>query len=588
MIEPGYSATPSRSRLLGRYRGLLLVALGAIVGIAAGGVVTAMSRLTFEAHVLLFAIADNSRLSEQPVLASPWLAAVPIAGGLAMAALTALARRVGSRTVVDPIEANALYGGRMNLRDSLLLAVQTMVSSGFGASVGLEAGYTQVGSSFASRLAGAFRLRRNEVRMLVGCGAAGAISAAFAAPLTGAFYAFELIIGTYSVASVTPVITAALVAQATAVALGAAQTPVMVGTMPSVSGADLAPFFVLGLIGAALAIGVMLLVTAIERLFRRSHCPASLRPAIGGAVVGGLALVSPQILSSGHGALHLEVAADVGWRVLAGLIALKIAASAMSLGAGFRGGLFFSSLFVGSLAGKLFAIVVTTTGLFPTLSPLLAALVGMASMAVGVVGGPLTMSFLVLETTHDIHVTGAALVTALTSGFVVRETFGYSFSTWRLHLRGETIRSAHDIGWIRNLTVARLMRPDVRTVPIDLAADAFRAAFPLGSAQRVVAVDAAGDYAGIVVVAEVHAAADETPPPGSGIRSFARLPDTVLVPEMNAEEAARLFQTIEMEELAVVESTSRRRVVGLLTEQHLLRRYAEEMDKAHRDAAGRD
>lgn len=588
MIEPGPSTTSSRSRLFGRYRGLLLVGLAAIVGIAAGAVVTAMSWLTFEAHVLLFAIADGSRLSEQTALAHPWLAGVPVVGGLLVATLTALARRFGSRNTIDPIEANALYGGRMNLRDSLLLAVQTMLSSGFGASVGLEAGYTQVGSSLASKLASVLRLRRNEVRMLVGCGAAGAISAAFAAPLTGAFYAFELIIGTYSVASVTPVITAALVAQATAVALGAVQTPVVIGTIPALAGTDLVPFFVLGLIGAGFAIGVMRLVTAVEQLFRRSHCPAFLRPVIGGAAVGALALVSPQVLSSGHGALHLEVAADVGWHLLAGLIVLKITAAAISLGAGFRGGLFFSSLFVGALIGKLFAIVLGSAGLFPALSPLLAALVGMASMAVGVVGGPLTMSFLVLETTHDIHVTGAALVTALTSGFVVRETFGYSFSTWRLHLRGETIRSAHDVGWIRNLTIARLMRPDVRTVSVDLPVEEFHAAFPLGSTQRVVAVDAEGAYAGIVVVAEVHAAAEGAFPPGSGIRSFLRLPDTMLVPEMNAEEAARLFQTIEMEELAVVDSRAHRRVVGLLTEQHLLRRYAEEMDKAHRDAAGRD
>ena len=79
-----------------------------------------------------------------------------------------------------------------------MVVAQTLLSNGAGASVGLEAGYTQIGSAVASRLGTAFRLRRTDMRLLVGCGAAAAIAAAFNAPLTGAFYAFELVIGTYS------------------------------------------------------------------------------------------------------------------------------------------------------------------------------------------------------------------------------------------------------------------------------------------------------------------------------------------------------------------------------------------------------
>jgi Voltage gated chloride channel len=95
------------------------------------------------------------------------------------------------RRPVDPIEANALQGGRMSLKDSTLIAAQTVISNGFGASVGLEAAYTQIGSGFASWLGKAFRLRRGDMRTLVACGSAGAIGAAFGAPLTGAFYALN-------------------------------------------------------------------------------------------------------------------------------------------------------------------------------------------------------------------------------------------------------------------------------------------------------------------------------------------------------------------------------------------------------------
>src|SRR5690606_5973266 len=113
---------------------------------------------------------------------------------------------------VDLIEANALHGGKLSMIDSLIITAQTVVSNGFGASVGLEAAYTQMGGAAASKLGSLFQLRRSDMRKLVGCGAAGAIAAAFGAPLTGAFYAFELIIGTYTISTLAPVVAASITA----------------------------------------------------------------------------------------------------------------------------------------------------------------------------------------------------------------------------------------------------------------------------------------------------------------------------------------------------------------------------------------
>ncbi len=158
-----------------------------------------MSAIVTLMHTLLFALPLGERLSAAATL-DPWRALlVPLAGGVVFGlGLLALARWRPVREV-DPIEANALHGGRMSLRGSLIVAAQTMWSSGVGASVGLEAGYTQLASGFASWIGRLFRLRRRDLRVLVGCGAAGAIGGAFGAPLAGAFYAFELVIGSYSV-----------------------------------------------------------------------------------------------------------------------------------------------------------------------------------------------------------------------------------------------------------------------------------------------------------------------------------------------------------------------------------------------------
>ncbi len=94
----------------------------------------------------------------------------------------------------------------------------------------------------------------------------------------------------------------------------------------------------------------------------------------------------------------------------------------------------------------------------------------MSALSASVIGGPLTMSFIALESTGNLWLITAVLVAVIISTQITRELFGYSFATWRLHLRGETIRSAADVGWIRDLTVRSLMRPDLATVNANMPA----------------------------------------------------------------------------------------------------------------------
>ena len=202
-----------RLRSLVRRSEFSLVILAAIIGIAAGLSVALIGTLSSDLHNLLFGL-KGERLSGVRHLPRGY--AAPILGGLILGVGAWLWNRRRPTIPVDPIEANALHGGRMSLRDSLWVTAQTLLSNGFGGSVGLEAGYAQVGAGLASKLGSMLRLRRNDLRMLVGCGAGGAIGAAFGAPLTGAFYAFELIVGTYTVASAAPILVASLAGVLTA------------------------------------------------------------------------------------------------------------------------------------------------------------------------------------------------------------------------------------------------------------------------------------------------------------------------------------------------------------------------------------
>jgi CIC family chloride channel protein len=518
-------------------------------------------------------------LSAAPSIALPRLFALPVFGLLLGLGSRALLRR--RRTAIDVVEANALHGGTIPLRDSLIVCAQTIISNGAGASVGLEAAYAQAGGGFASVLGKWLRLRRADMRILVGAGAGAAIGAAFSAPLTGAFYAFEIVIGAYTPAAIAPVAAACLSAVLLVRFAGIEAYVVALPGAKAITTVDYLLYAAMGLLCAFVGIAIMRGVTFFESHFRRLSIPDAWRPAVGGLLLIPLAMITPQVLSAGHGALHIDLGAEVALRFILLVLVVKIAASTISLGFGFRGGLFFASLFIGSLVGQLFAGAIARVSMFPAVDPSDAALIGMAAMAVAIVGGPMTMSMLVLEVTHDFALTSVAITAALCASTFVRETFGFSFSTWRLHTRGENIRSARDIGWMRALTVGKMMQRGAETAPAATSIAEFRRRFPLGSTSKVVLVDAAGQYAGIVDTARAYDTAVE---PEADVGSLAILQGIALAPAQDVRSAIRTFDLSEADYLAVVDESSA--VLGALSERFVHRRYADEVEKAQREIFG--
>ena len=578
-----YFEAPQRLRAFVRAHETSLVVLAALVGGIGGLVVVLMSAAVEGLHVALFNLEWGDRLSSQFRIEPLSALLVPSLGGLLLGLAFLALQRWRPAREIDPIEANALHGGRMSFRGSVIVALQTVWSSGVGASVGLEAGYTQLASGLAASLGRGFHLRRGDQRIMVGCGAAAAIAGAFGAPLAGAFYAFELVLGGYTPVSLTPVGVAAVAGYFVTHAFEPLSLGVSVGRVGDVRGYDLAIAALLGIIAALIGIAIMRGVALCEALLVKSRIWPPLRPAMGGLCVGLLALLSPQVMSSGHGALHFAGFVSIPLRVVATMFALKTLASIISLGSGFRGGLFFATLFLGALGGHLFAAGFDSLWPGLNLNPNVYAIVGMSALSASVIGGPLTMSFIALESTGNLWLSTAVLVAVMISTQITRELFGYSFATWRLHLRGETIRSAADVGWIRDLTVRRMMRSDVTVVNASMPIEEFRRKFPLGSKTHVVAVDAAGHYVGLAMVAEAHAPDLE---PASSLADILQYRNVVLHPVMNIQEAIAVFDAAEAESLAVVEEAGEHRPIGILTEAHAVRCYAEESEQRRREAVG--
>lgn len=583
---PGIRLLPLSLRNFVRNRetGLVLVAI--VVGLLSGVLVAAISSLSQISHALLFDIPFDAHLSATGVISWQRTLLIPSIGGLILALIGVyFARRVKGQQLADAIEANALYGGRVSFRGSLLISIQTLLSNGFGGSVGLEAGYTQICSMFGSHVGQRLAARRNDMRLLVACGAAGAISAAFSAPLAGAFYAFEVVLGAYTSAALVPVIASAVTAWLVARRL-THQSFLMVPGFPSPMSVEMIGQTVLiGVICAFVSILVMLAVAFSERCFQRiTLFRGFMRPILGGLLLGCLALLTPTVLGAGHGAMQILLVSNPTWLLLATTIVFKILASAISLGSGFRGGLFFASLLLGALIGQLYSIVLT--GPLPTLAlqPGTAAIAALAALGTGVLGAPFSMVCLALEITGDFSVTVGAVVASSVCALIVRELFGYSFATWRFHLRGEVIRGPQDIGWVRQMSAASLMRTDFETAPTTMPIGEAQKLFSPAQVRQVVLRDPNGIYAGIVAAATLHSVANQDDEP---LGSLAQQQDECLLPTTSVREILKAFERSEADVLAVVDRADHRATIGTLSESHVLRTYGEELERRNQELFSR-
>lgn len=565
----------------------VLIALCAPLGALVGFAVVTMHELVSGIHWVIYGVPIETSLSAATGISWIRIAVLPALGGLTLGLVALVTRRFRQRDIIDPVEANALFGGAMSLIESGRLAAATLISNGVGAALGLEAAFTQVGAGILSEAGQRIRLRRNDLRVFVAAGAAAAIAAAFNAPLAGAFYAFELVLGSYTPAALAQVAMASLAG--TLVMRGTVGTaPIFLVNAPAMTFHQWQyPLFALLGIGAAgVGIATMRSATWIESQLRRLPTPDWLRPAIGGVLLSVVALPFPQVLGSGHGAIQWLFDSAPPIALLLVLLLAKIAASALSLGAGFRGGLFSTSLFLGCLYGN------SVSRLFGLFGPWLAGqytvftLVGMGAVAASIVGAPVTMVLLVLEVTGDFNIALAVLAGVVMASTITRFRFGYSFSTWRFHQRGKQIRGGHDVGWLAELTVAKILRADVALVGRATPLLQLREIVPLGSRSTVFAVDEGGRFTGAVEVSAIHDHDFDDAAIGLVASDLAGARGNYLLPDMDVRTALQRFEECEAETLPVLAAADDPRVIGYVSEAYALKRFAHEMERRHTEQLG--
>ncbi|RUO97939.1 MAG: chloride channel protein [Hyphomicrobium sp.] len=565
----------------------VLVLAAACVGAASGTIASLMILVAETAHSVLFRLAPGERLSS--VIAVPFpLAVFTVALGGVLVGLTYIHQSRLRHVIVDPIEANALYGGRMSMRDSAFVALQSLLSSGFGLSLGIEGGFTQAAGAVGSKVGQLLNRRRHDVRMLVGAGAAGGIAGAFAAPFAGAAYGFELIVGSYTVATLSPVVAAAVAGQLAARLLVGHSYHITLASNGYGSDGYAILALVLGVACGLLSVGLMRGVTWIERLFRQSGVGDVFRPIIGGLLVGVIASFVPHLLGSGHDAMALLLRNGWPLPMLAIVLVGKIVASALSLGAGFRGGLFSTSLFLGATTGAIAGTIGVSAGYVASPDVAMISLVGMASFGAAVVGAPMAMALLAIEVSGDLMVVEPVLLGVLAATLTVRQVFGYSFATWRFHLRGEAILGGEDVGWVRQTTASDLMRRDLNAVTFSTKLADFRTRFPVGSTKFVAVTDERGAYEGLLDVAGLHSELLDVPPDATLEYWKASLEhrNDWVVASTRFDKLVHLFEQRETERLIIVDGEVSKHALGYITEAFALRRYRQELEARQREIFG--
>jgi len=415
------------------------VMLGAVLaGLLGGGGAIAFREVVSLINDLAYGFDLEQMASAAGRLAWWWPPLMLGAGGLAIGVyIHFLLPERRPHGVADVIQATVLRGVSLDLRQGAVVGLGAAASLGFGASVGREGPVVHLGASLAAWLGRRLAVPDAARRVLLGAGVAGAVAASFNAPLAGAFFALEVVVARFAFPAFAPVALGA--AAGTVVGMlryGGAPAFVVPHDWGLVSLSELPAFLLLGLLSAGAAWLFAASTFVVDSAFHRLAWPRLLRPAAAGIAVGCLAIVDPRILGVGYEATSTVLAGGLDLHQLVLLGALKMAATALCLGAGFIGGVFSPALFLGCMLGGSFGLVAAMVQ--PDLASAHGAyaLVGMGAVAGGVLGAPISTAVMMVELTGDLTFTLMVMSATVLASLGARRLGLRSFFHAQLARRG--------------------------------------------------------------------------------------------------------------------------------------------------------
>ena len=567
---------------------------GALGAVAFRLLIRGVQALFFEGSEGLTALVDAGLLAEaqDPLEIARqipwyWRIAIPALGGLIVGPLIYyFAREAKGHGVPEVMAAVALRGGVIRRRVVAVKALASAISIGSGGSVGREGPIVQIGSALGSSIGQALRVPASQLRVIVGCGAAAGVSATFNAPIAGALFAAEVVVGNFAVAQLSPIVIASVVATVVSRAFLGNHPAFPVPAYELVSPFELAPYMLVGLAAGLVALVFMLTLYKTEDLFDKIPVHESLRACVGGAMVGMIAIAFPNVYGVGYSTISAALTSELPVATLGILIVLKIAATSITIGSGGSGGIFAPCLFLGAMTGGFLGSFIHQFAPEATASSGAYALVTMGAVVAAATHAPITAIIMIFELTQSITIIPPLMAACVVSTLVTTYLHRDSIYTMKLTRRGIDLFEEETHNLLKGLYVhdiidrepeliqARTTLPEIVTRVLASDHTDF---FVVDAGNRLLGTIHLRDFTRMLaeqeVLTSIVVASDVAEPP-----------DFTVTENDDLDVVMQLFTDALREEIPVVAAEDPRRIRGSVHKKDLIDAYNREV--LRRDLAG--
>ncbi len=570
---------------LSRARWLTVIA-AALIGLGVG-FAAILFRFIIQGATWVFSGGIATNPSGFEALSWWWILLMPAVGGLIVGILVrALAPEVKGTGIPEVMEAVALRGGHIRKRVGFIKAIVVAICLGSGGSAGREGPIVHIGASVGSFMGMLLKVPVNQVRTFVGCGAAAGIAATFNAPIAGAMFAGEVILGQFGVVRFSAIVISSVVATVISRHFIGDFPAFIVPAFQMQRTYELLFYGILGLVAAFIGCLFIWFLNRITIFFERLSIPEILKPALGGFLVGAIGIGIPEVMGVGYGSINAVLQSAIPWMLMLAILLGKLVATSLTLGSGGSGGIFAPSLFLGAAMGGLIGIGLQE--ILPTHIGSVGsyALVAMGAMVAATTRAPISAIIIIFEMTNNytiiLPLMIACILATLVAGLIVKPSIYHI----KLLRRGVDLEEQQAINVLRNIKIAEvnleqsiLIRENAPLKDIlEMAAD--------HGATHYVVVDQQGNFIGFIPFSELrHIFYNE-----DALADLVLAADLVqsdvptLLTTDSMDLALKLMHKTGLDTLPVLKSAESMYVSGVITRDAVLGAYNREL--LNRDMAG--